>query len=357
MKPMSRREALLSLAGGGASLLLGGAGALGQAAARRSRMGIVTYALGIHAQNQWAGRHQGLAPALALLEESRRLGAGGIQVELGSKDAPHVAELRRRAGRDGMYVEVSIAPPRNDGDLARFEKDVQLAKEAGASLARTVILAGRRYEQFRSLEEFRTAEKQGLASLRRAEPILARHRFRLAVENHKDQRVAEKLAMLKSLQSEFIGLCVDFGNNFPLMEDPIETVRALAPWALCAHIKDQAVREYAEGFLFADMALGDGFLDLPAMVKVLCEAKPGLKFSYETITRDALKVPVLTEGFWATLTDTPAKEFARTWQVVKRRGHPEPFVTVSQLPLERQLALEQGGLERSLAYAREKLGL
>jgi 3-oxoisoapionate decarboxylase len=357
MNTMNRREALAALAGSCSGALLGGSAALAQAAARPARMGIVTYALGLHAQHQWAGRHAGLAPALALLEESHRLGAGGIQVDLGPKDAPHVAELRKRAERYEMYVEAGIAPPRHDGDVERFEKDVQLAKEAGASVARTVIMPGRRYEQFKSFEEFRAAEKLGLESLRRAEPVLARRRFRLAVENHKDQRIAEKLGLLKGLQSEFIGLCVDFGNNFPLMENPLEAARAFAPWAMSAHIKDQAVREYEDGYLFADVALGDGFLDLPAMVKVLREAKPALRFSFETITRDALKVPVLTDRYWATFPDTPARELAQTWRVVKARRHPEPFVVVSQLPVAQQLALEERNIARSLVYAREKLGL
>ena len=138
----------------------------------------------------------------------------------------------------------------------------------------------------------------------------AQRKFRLAVENHKDQRIEEKLALLKKLSSEFIGLCVDVGNNFPLLEDPLELVQAFAPWAFTVHLKDQAVREYDEGFLLADVALGAGFLDLPRIVKTLRDAKPDIKFNLETITRDALEVPVLTERFWVTLRDTPASALA-----------------------------------------------
>ena len=180
--------------------------------------------------------------------------------------------------------------------------------------------------------------------------------FRLAVENHKDQRIEEKLALLKSLSSEFIGLCVDVGNNFRALEDPLETAR-FAPWAFTVHLKDQAVRDYDEGFLLADVALGEGFLDLPEIVKTLRDAKPDIKFNLETITRDPIQVPILTDRYWATLRDTPATALARTLRVLRTQPHPKPFATISQLPLEEQLAAEQRNVQESLSYAKTNLGL
>lgn len=357
-KGITRRNALLTLSAAGSAVALATPFAIGaEAATRRTRMGIVTYAFGIHQKNHWAGRHQGLSPALALLEESHRLGAAGIQVDLGAQDQPHIAELRRRADQYGMFIEASILPPHDAGDVQRFEESVRLAKDAGASLARTVILLGRRYEQFKSLQEFKDFEKKGLQSLQLAEPVLARHQFHLAVENHKDQRIAEKIALLKGLSSEWFGICVDVGNSFTLMEDTLETVRALAPFALTVHFKDQAVRENEDGFLFADVALGQGFLDLNAIVKLLQAAKPEIHFNLETITRDALHVPVLRNEFWATMPDVPASELAGVLRTVKSRASAKPFVQVSQLSVEQQLALELNNVEKSLAFAGEHLGL
>ena len=132
---------------------------------------------------------------------------------------------------------------------------VRLAKEAGATLARTVLMPGRRYEQFKTLAEFRESEKRALKSLQLAEPVVARNRFRLAVENHKDQLIPEKLETLKRVGSEWIGLCVDVANNFALMEDPLDTMRAFAPFALTVHIKDMVAQVYPDGWLLADVAL------------------------------------------------------------------------------------------------------
>jgi sugar phosphate isomerase/epimerase len=358
MQQISRREALLTLSTASSALLLGGATtASSDEMAPRTSMGIVTYAFGLHQKNHWNGRHQGLTPALALLEESHRLGAAGIQVDLTVADAPEISELRRRAEKYRMYIEASVPSPRTAEDVDRFEKDIQLAKSAGATLARTTLLRGRRYEQFKSLDEFRRAEQQGLQSLQWAEPVLARHQFRLAAENHKDQRIAEKLETIKRVGSEFIGICVDVGNNFTLLEDPLDTARAFAPLAFTVHFKDQAVRESADGFWFADVALGEGFIDLPAVVKVLRDAKPNIHFNLEVITRDPLSVPVLTNDFWVTMPDTPASELARALRLVKTKGCPKPFVTISQLPVDQQLAAELRNVEQSIAYARDHLGL
>lgn len=353
MKTLTRREALFTLAAGCGTMLLGSAAA----ETRRSRLGIVIYALGIHQRANWSGRHQGLAPALAFLEECHRFGSGGIQCSFGPKDTPHAVELRRRAEKYEMHVEAILNPPRDQGDLARFENDVRVAKEAGANVARAVIMPGRRYEQFKTLEEFREFEALGLKSLQLAEPVLSRHRIRLAVENHKDQRIAEKLDTLKRISSAWIGLCVDVANNFALLEDPLETARAFAPFAFTVHIKDMAAQEYPEGWLLADVALGDGFLDLKAIVSVLRAAKPDVKFNLETITRDAIKLPVGTDAFWATLPGDRLASLARMSAVVKAKPQAQPLVAVAKLPVEQQLDLERGNVERSLAYAREKLDL
>src|SRR6185369_9139257 len=136
MNALSRREALTVISNSVAALTLCPLPELSAAStpSRRTSMGIVTYALALHQKNNWGGRYQGLTPALALLEESRRFGAAGIMVDLGAKDASQIEELRRRAEQYGMYIEASIMPPKSAEDVARFEEGVRLAKAAGASL-------------------------------------------------------------------------------------------------------------------------------------------------------------------------------------------------------------------------------
>ena len=115
--------------------------------------------------------------------------------------------------------------------------------------------------------------------------------------------------------------------------------------------------EYEDGFLLADAALGKGFLDLAAMVRVLREARPDVRFNLEVIARDPLRVPVLTAKYWGTMPGVPATDLARTLRTVRAKAPRGPLPTVNSLPLEQQVECEQRIVADSLTYAREHLGL
>jgi sugar phosphate isomerase/epimerase len=178
----------------------------------------------------------------------------------------------------------------------------------------------------------------------------------LAVENHKDQRLDERVALFKNLDNEFIGACLDTGNSFALLDDPYETIEQLAPFAFTVHLKDQALRAYQDGFLLGDVALGDGSFDLKRMVNGLKRVKPNIRFALELITRDALKVPCLKDSYWSTMPKVPASDLAAAMRFV-RDNSVENIQSVSALPLEKQVALEDANVQRSIKYARDELGL
>ncbi len=158
------------------------------------------------------------------------------------------------------------------------------------------------------------------------------------------------------MKSEYIGACVDTGNSFALLDDPYATVEALAPFAFTVHLKDQAVREYDDGFLLGDIPLGQGCFDLRRMVAALRRANKNVRFLLELITRDALRVPCLTDAYWTTMPNAPASDWARALRLVRRHAAKE-LQQVSTLPNERQVALEDANIAQSLRYAREHLEL
>ena len=288
------------------------------------------------------------ADPLSFLRTAHEIKMGGVQCPLNFKEREDAKKLRSQAEQWGMYVEASM--PLITGSPDRFETDVQVANEAGISIARTVLFPGRRYEALKTREQFDNATKHAIETLRWAEPIAAKHGVILAIENHKDQRIDERIAMMKQFSSEHVGICVDVGNSFALCEDPLETVKAYAPWARAVHIKDQAAAECPEGFLYADEALGAGALQLPEMVDVLRSAWPKIHFSLEVITRNPLLVPVLTQQYWATMPDVPAADLARTLKAVKQQ-HRTSFPNVSSMTTDEQLEMETRIVRDSIAYA------
>jgi 3-oxoisoapionate decarboxylase len=299
---------------------------------------------------------KGLADPPAFLAFCRDRGFDGIQLPLG-KDPAAARRLRAAAEKHGMYVEGSVRTPKDRADVERFAAEIQTAREAGAAVVRTVMLGGRRYEVFRTARDYATFAEQAVASLRLAEPVMARHKVTLAVETHKDFRTGELIDLIKALSSEHVGICVDTGNNIALLEHPTETVERLAPWAICCHLKDMAVEPAADGFLLAEVPLGDGFLDLAGMVATLRKARPAIRFNLEMITRDPLRIPCLTDDYWATFDQVPGRDLARTLALVKKHAPRDPLPRISKLSPADQLAAEDRNVRRSVEYARTKLGL
>src|SRR5262249_33913306 len=142
-----------------------------------------------------------------------------------------------------------------------------------------------------------------------------------------------------------------------LLEEPLETVAALAPWAMSVHLKDMAVAEYEDGFLLAEVPLGEGFLELKKIVGTLQSGPPRLPFRLEMITRNPLKVPCLTPKYWATFETLPAHHLAQTLRMVRGHKSRQPLPMVSGLTPKQQLDVEEENVRRSLAYAAKELGL
>lgn len=256
-----------------------------------------------------------------------------------------------------MYIEGSVRMPSDRAELERFAAEIRTVRDAGGSVARTVMLGTRRYETFHSAQAFGEFAAKSRRSLELAEPVVARERVHLAVENHKDWRVDELLDGLKRVSSEYVGVCVDTGNSISLLEEPHEVVAAYAPLARSVHFKDMDLREYDDGFLLSEVPLGRGIVDLAAVVDVLRRANPRIRFSLEMITRDPLKVPCLSDDYWSTLAGVPPRDLARTLSLARRRKSSEPLPAITGLDPDEQLQFEEANVVRCLAFARARLGL
>ena len=354
---MNRRDMLFSVAGGLTASCLNPSPLWAAATPPRTGLGIAQFSYANRLRAERAKRQKTLADPLTFLEHCHNIGAGGMQVDLGVCDDAYTRKLRDRAQTCAMFIEGSASLPRDRPAVDKFATVVQTAKRAGARVIR-IAIGGRRYEQFDKLEQFQAFAARSLKSLQLAEPVAARHQVRLAVENHKDFRVDQMLDMLKRLSSAYVGVCVDTGNSIALLEDPLDVVQAYAPWAYSAHLKDMALCEYPEGFLLADVVLGQGILDLPRMVEILRRAKPDIQFSLEMATRNPLKVPCLTARYWATFPQVPGRDLARILRYVRTHAWTENALPrVGHLTTTERVQREAQDIGACLAYAARNLRL
>jgi sugar phosphate isomerase/epimerase len=351
------RRAMLATCAGALPALEWSASHAADSGSERQRLGIVSDSFAIRRAVERSRGDEGFRDPLVFLEHCHELGAAGVQLDIGRRDKAYVAKLRAKLDAFHMYLEGSIGLPRDRTKTDRFDGEVRTAKEAGVRVLRTFMLGGRRYETFATNTAFREWADRSFQSLILAEAIAARHNILLAVENHKDWRIDELTSILKRLDSRHVGVCVDTGNSIALLEDPMEVVEAYAPWAFSTHLKDMAVAEYDDGFLLAEVPLGEGFLDLKRIVGVLRKARPEIHFNLEMITRNPLKIPCLTPKYWATFESLPGRYLAQTLAMVRKHASRKPLQRVSELSQDQQLAVEEKNVRASLSYAKKELAL
>lgn len=294
------------------------------------------------------------------LEHCHNLGLGVAETRPASRDPEAVKAFRQKVESYDMRVIMDVGYPRDENGVADFEAGVKMAKEAGA-ISLHAAMTPRRYETFNDLDSFKKDFERCQKSIALAEPILRKYRIRLGNENHKGWRATEQAAWMKRLGSEWVGVHFDFGNNVSLCEDPSDTLRILQPYIFACHIKDMAVEPYEDGFLLAEVPLGEGFLDIKGMVASLKKKDPNMPFDLEMITRDPLKIPVFTDKYWVSFDDSysplPGRDLARVLDIVHKNKPKNPLPRTAGMSPEAQLKLENENISKSINYARQYLDL
>jgi 3-oxoisoapionate decarboxylase len=345
---VNRRSFIKTVAGRASFAWAMGDRLLSAQALPRTSMGVVQYSF-----SDSPDTHS----AYDFLEYCRSLGAGGIQIGLDSLDSSYLDKLKLRTAELGMYLEVIVSLPQNDDFVADFERHVVAARQAGAECLRSACLSGRRYEDFTNLDQWKGFIAESHKRIALAVPILEKHRLPLGLENHKDWTADEMAALIERHSNEFLGVCLDTGNNIALLDDPMDMIAKLAPFTVTTHFKDVAVTEYSEGFLLSEVPLGHGILDLAQVVDSIRKARPRARLNLEMITRDPLKVPCMTERYWVTFPERNGAYLARTLRLVHDHPPAEPLPHVSGLEEKARRRQEEDNVKQCLAYAREKLGL
>jgi sugar phosphate isomerase/epimerase len=334
----TRRDVMM----GGAALAAASAMPAFAADRLQSPMGIAQTALGHYFRKQRGDNPAARGPAdpFATVDYVRTLGAGGIQMVIPLDT--DVKKLRARLEHHRMFFEGDIRLIAKPGDdTADFEKGLRMYKELGAPCVRTVSFVGRRYETFSSLQQYKDWKTNADAVLAVCVPIAEKVGIPLAIENHKDRVVDEEVLVLQKYSSEHLGALVDFGNNLSMCDDPMDVIVKLAPYVKSCHMKNMGVQNYTDGFLMSEVLFDDGFMDIPAMWKILKTANPKLNPMHELITRDPLKVTVLTDKYWVTWPDRSGKFLADTIRLVNANQSKKPLPIISTLSPQAQFAAEE----------------
>jgi len=305
---MNRRSFLLA-----SSAALAGRAFSASTTPQKSTFGVCIYSYGATRK---------FADTLAFLDHCNSIGAAGIQMQLTSLDLPFAAKVKAKAAEYGMYYEGIVSLPKplaKEDSHADFEQQLIAAKAAGARVVRSACLPSRRYETFKDLAAWKQFVDDSHAALDNAVPLLEKHQVILALENHKDWTIDEMVELQNRHKSDYLGSCLDFGNNLALLDAP-DAVLKLAPYAVSTHVKDIIVGPDPTGFRMAEAPIGTGVVDVRGIVQAVRKVRPDVRFTLEMITRDPLVIPCSTEAYWATFPDRNGIYLARALSLVRERG-------------------------------------
>jgi hypothetical protein len=90
------------------------------------------------------------------------------------------------------------------------------------------------------------------------------------------------------------------------------------------------------------------------MIATLRKANPAIVFNLEMATRDPLRVPCLTDGYFATFPERKAARLDATMQWVKANPPKQPPPAVSGKPTAQVLAEEEANNRHGLAWMNKR---
>lgn len=353
--PISRRQFAKTVAAASAGLALSAPGpARAQAGARRIKLGMDNFA--VRAMN-WG------AEELIDYAASLRLDTLFITdlKPFKSFEEAYLKDLRKKAADHGLEILLgswSICPTsktfRNDWGTAEehLALGIRMAQALGSPAFR-VVLGSREDRLTEGGIEARIADTVKVLKSQRRRALDAG--VKIAIENHAgDMQAWELVGLVEEAGKDFVGVNMDSGNAAWTLEDPLESLEQLGPYALTTSLRDSAIWEYEDGAKVQWTAMGEGDIDWPTYFRRYAELCPQVAVNIETISGFPVSFPYLKPEFWQAFPKARAKDFAR-FLALARRGKPrEP-----QRPQGRdaEQAYQKAELERSLRYCRETLGL
>lgn len=277
---------------------------------------------------------------------------------LGSLETKNASELRAYAADKGIEVLLgswSICPTSKT-----FKKDWGTAEEhlaLGIKLSKAVgspafrIVLGSR-EDRRTPGGIEARIEDTVKVLKSQRSLAVDSGVKIAIENHAgDMTANELITLIEAAGKDWVGANMDSGNAAWTLEDPLESLEKLGPYALTTSLRDSAIWESPKGATVQWTAFGQGgCLDHKAYFARFAQLCPGVAVNVETIGGFAIEFPYLEPGFLDAFPKKSAAELARFIAVAKRG---KPVEKQSLTDRERQ----EGELDRSVRYLREEIGL
>lgn len=209
------------------------------------------------------------------LDRAHTHGAKGVSLEscyMPEATDEFIDRLREKLGEYRLDAVWAWGHPNGLGsgnkpeEVQDLVRHLAIARRLGARVMR--ICGGGRRTRPASWAEHKAKLVPLLQSV--LEPA-ARNGVVMAIENHLDVLADEMVELITTVDSPWLGVCLDSGNNLRLFEDPVVVAAKLAPYARATHLKNlTAWRGDPKTFQFwPSVPLDEGAVDIAEVVRLL----------------------------------------------------------------------------------------
>jgi sugar phosphate isomerase/epimerase len=178
--------------------------------------------------------------------------------------ATELRDLRALADDLGIRLELGTRGVLPD-HLASF---LDLAGTLGSSLVRSMI----------NTAEHRPSLAEAESLLRTALPAYEAAGVTIALETYEQVQSRDLVALVESVASPSLGICLDPANSVAALENPIDVIDRCAPYVANIHVKDFAFTRRGGwvGFTLEGVPLGTGLLDYDHLLEAVRPDERGI---------------------------------------------------------------------------------
>lgn len=273
----------------------------------------------------------------------------------------HLRELADRAAEHGISMQVgtwSICPTskafRNDWGTAaqHLELGIRVARAVKSPVVR-VVLGG--HEDRHSQGGIDARIQDTVRVLQDCRSVAVDNGVKVAVENHAgDMHSSELARLIEEAGPEYVGANMDSGNALWALEDPMQNLETLGPYALCTSLRDGAVWRSDSGVTVQWTAMGQGDVDWPTYFQRFAQLCPETPVNIETISGFPHRIPIEDQNYWRAWPRGKPPGFDRFMQMAAR-GKPRRAWSVPR-GKDRAAAVreyQRSELEKSIRYCRQ----
>lgn len=191
-----------------------------------------------------------------LLVKAHWLGAQVVQIcenmALDNASASELAALRQQAAELGLSLEVGTGGARRQR-LARY---IEIARALNARVLRVV----------EDMKDWKPAIEDIAAEVSAVLPACREHNVVIAIENHFSLGTRDLARLVRMVDDERFGVCLDTLNSIARLEGWREALETLVPYAVSLHVKDAASQRIGAGFHISGRPMGQGMIDFAAVL-------------------------------------------------------------------------------------------